>query len=114
MTTINAQTSLRTLATIARDTYYSDIPDLNMLIDYFRSERMIAHDDTIMTRTDLFHAIDDDIHDLIHNANLSELIPAADELSDDDYDALARRIDDTRFTAILTLRILDNPNLDLR
>lgn len=112
MTMINY--SIRNLATIAHDTYYSDIPDLDILIDYFRSERMIAHDETITDRTALRAAIDDDIHDLIHNANLTELLPFADDLPDDAYDSLADLIDDTRFTAILTLRILDNPSLDLR
>jgi hypothetical protein len=85
-----------------------------MLTDYFRSELMIAHDETITTRDDLYRALDRDINDLIHNSNIADLIPAAADLSDDDFDALADRIDNTRFTAILMRRILDNPNIDMR
>lgn len=98
--------SLRNLAAIAYAANYADIPDRDMLIDYLRSERMIAHDETPLSPADFHRAIDDDIHDLLHNANLTELLPFADELPDLAYESLSDFIDDQRFSAMITRRIL--------
>lgn len=101
--------SLRSLADLAYATYYATEPDID---HYLRAELML-HADEPLTRASLIRAIDDDIHDLLHNANLADLLPFADDL-DDDYDALSRRIDDTRFTAMISRRILDNSYPDMR
>lgn len=93
------------LARIAADALYN-FPDLASAIDYFQSELMLAHDATITTRHDLRDCLDNDRRDLIHNANLSDLIPAADDMNDDDYTSLADFIrDDDDFLNHLTLII---------
>jgi hypothetical protein len=98
--------SLTELATIAHDSYYATILTLDDLNAYLRAELMIRPDDSITSRDDLLTALDTDIHDLLHNANLSDLLPFAADLDLDEYDALNDRIDCTEFTNLIADLIL--------
>lgn len=109
---ITSNTDNLTIAMTIADALYN-FPSLADATDYFQSELMISYDDTITTRDELIDALDRDICDLIHNANLSDIIPTADELDDDAYDALARRITSSDDIIALTAdRILNRINPD--
>lgn len=90
------------LARIAARSYYDDIATLDNARDYFAANMM--RDEPLNTRHDLRDALSDDIADLLHNANLADLIPAADDMTDDDYDSLMRfLLDSDDFLNHLTL-----------
>lgn len=91
----------RDIATIAHRTYYSDdsLDDFLSIFD--------ADDRPPFLRDALITALDLDIADLLHNSNLADLIPSAESLNDDAYDALCdRMLDDNDFIPILADLIL--------
>ena len=68
--------------------------------------------DSAPMRDRLFDAIDSDIADMLHNANLSDLLPYADALSDADFDALLDALlDDNSFLTPLTDLIIARSDL---
>lgn len=98
--------SLRTIADIATANYYRDINSISDLTNYMRAELFLTDDDTIDTPADIALAIDRDIHDLLHNANLDMLLPNTDDLSDDDYDSLMRRCDNFYLACLIARRLI--------
>ena len=99
--------SLRTIADIATANYYRDINSIDDLTNYMRAELFLATDETIDTPADIALAIDRDIHDLLHNANLDMLLPDIPaDLSDDDYDALMRRCDNFYLACLIARRLI--------
>lgn len=107
-TSIPAIDDTAALARTAAASYYDDIRTLDDATNYFRAELMIFHTDAIRDRHTLRRALDNDIADLIHNANLSDLLPFADDLSDDDYERYADALDDdflNHLTMILATRL---------
>lgn len=70
--------------------------------------------DSASIRDRIFDAIDSDIADMLHNSNLTDLLPfAADlELDDDDFDFLTNSLlDDNSFLTPLTDLILSHSDL---
>lgn len=103
---MNINESLRTIADTATDNYYSNIRSLADLRNYMRAELFLAADETLDTPADIALAIDRDIHDLLHNANLADLIPIPDDMTDDDYDALTMRCDNFYLACLIARRII--------
>lgn len=102
---INADSPAIDIATTAADALYN-FPTLADATDYFQSELMIDRDSMINDRAALITALDRDIADLLHNCNLSDLIPDADDLDESAYDALADRFDDDNILAMIADHIL--------
>lgn len=68
--------------------YFNDFPTA----DDFDAYLSIARPDLTDTRARLIDALDNDLADLLHNCNLADALPDADDLTDDEFDALADRI----------------------
>lgn len=62
-----------------------------------------ADDRPASLRDAIFTSLDLDIADMLHNSNLADLLPYADDLADDAFDALADALlDDNNFLTPLT------------
>jgi hypothetical protein len=76
------------LAAIMHRAYFNDTaPQLLAYLDSTPTD-----DPSRSLRDRLLTALDFDIADLLHNANLTDLLPFAMHLDDADYDALAERM----------------------
>lgn len=86
------------LAATMRRAYFDDLPrDLDDYLTLIPTD-----DDSRPLRDRLIIALDFDINDLLHNSNLSDLIPDAADLDDDAYLALETRLlDDDNYIPIL-------------
>jgi len=68
--------------------YFDDFRDHADFLDYLS----LTRDADLSLRDNLIRALDLDLSDLLHNANLIDCLPPAADLSDDDHDALMLRI----------------------
>lgn len=82
-------TTIAELAKIAFDAYYST--ELAEFRKYHESLNADDDSDIAFDRDALADMLADDIRDLLHNANLAELFPFSDDLSESDADALSDR-----------------------
>lgn len=88
-------------AAIIFNSYYRDdsIADFLSIFD--------ADDRPTNDRDAIFTALDIDIADMLHNSNLPDLLPYANTLTDDDFDALSDRLlDNNSYLTPLTDLIL--------
>jgi len=86
------------------DAYYTDLRDAAALTAYI--DESDDADTSRSIRDRLIDALADDIHDMLHNANLDLIIPDPPD-DDDAYAALSDRIDtDDDITALLASLIL--------
>lgn len=88
-------------AAIIFNTYYCDDTIADFLSIFDADDRPDSDRDAIFT------ALDIDIADMLHNANLADLLPYAADLSADDHDALSDSLlDDNSYLTPLTDLIL--------
>lgn len=105
---INSNSTARDIATTMHRTYFDDTAaELNAYLDCTPTT-----DDSRSIRDNLIAALDFDIADMLHNANLADLIPDADALDDDAYIALDDRLlADDDYIPILADLILADTDL---
>lgn len=84
------------LALIAADAYYPELDTPEMIAAYCTELSPATDDRPAFDR--LCDALSTDIADLLHNANLAELIPDADDFDNDAFDRLSDQLlDSDRF-----------------